>query len=150
METNNSLEAGAIGIAIGKKAVYGTPILLSNMVIFNDLSYMIIALLGAFVSTISHRFDIYEMKREAHRKSEEFTVSMFMEFSKAFVLGGIIALLLFLLFNGTGGSLVKHFFGMSVSDLLPSFWFILALAFATESVKIWDGGKAWIFNRFKV
>jgi hypothetical protein len=132
-----------------KKTAFGSS-LLSSMVIFTDPAYIIIAGLGAFVSMGSAYYDFDKARQTALANDEPFTKSKSMELGKAFVIGAIFTLLSFMLFHQVGMEFVAdNPYYSWLSNLLPSFWLVVTVALATESVTIWDTAKGKIKNWFK-
>jgi len=122
--------------------------LLSSMVIFQDPIYLIIATIGAFVSMGSAYYDFSKMKQKKEINHEKCTKTLGTEMLRAFTFGAIITVLSFMLFtrmdkNGFNALNIPFLNGM-----LPSFWFIITLIIATESVTIWVKIKAKITRLF--
>lgn len=150
LETNTTIALGAA--AAGKKAttVLGAS-LLYNMVIFNDPAYIVIAGLGAFVSMASVFYDVQTSKETKKANGEECTARLGLELGKAFLIGAIFTVLSFMIFHEAGGEALKTLFNVDwFHKMLPSFWLILTLALATESVYFFSRIMNLIKGRAKV
>lgn len=136
MNIEQNITAIAAGAAMAKKTstVLGAS-LLYNMVIFNDPAYIVIACLGAFVSMASVFYDVQTSKETKKAKGEECTAKLGLEMFKAFWVGAIFTVLSFMIFHQAGGEALKSLFQVDwFHKMLPSFWLLLTLALATESV----------------
>jgi len=142
------MEENATVIALStiatKKALFGSS-LLGSMVIFQDPAYILIACMGAFVSMGSAHYDFLKLKKAREAQGLKCEKTVWMELSKAFMVGSLFTLLSFMIFHQAGGEAMKSLTGLEWFDvMLPSFWLVLTVAFATEAVTIWDIVKGWI------
>lgn len=148
MEAMGAMATGAVMAT--KKVAFGSS-LLGGMVIFQDPAYFIIATMGAFVSMGSAYYDISKLRKIKARKGEECDKNLIGELGKAFFVGGIFSLLSFLIFLQAGGDAMKSVTGMNwFGKLLPSFWFVLTVALATEAPTIWDKLKAKFIGKKEI
>ena len=141
--TNTTVAAIAM-----KKAAFGGSSLLGGMIIFQDMSYIAIALMGAFVSVGSAYYDINKMKEKKKKKNEPCVINTKNELLKAWGIGFLFSLLSFLLFLQVGGEVMKKMSGVDwFNDMLPSFWLVLTVALATEAPTMWDKAKTKLIGK---
>lgn len=139
----------AVTVMTVQKSIFSSSLLYS-MVIFTDPAYILIAGMGAFVSMGSAHYDLVKLRKAREDSGLKCEKSAFMELSKAFVTGAILTVLSFMLLHQAGGEAMESLTGVKWFDkMLPSFWLILTVAIATESVTIWDRIKEKIARRFK-
>lgn len=125
-------------IAVATKKASTIPPIMSSMVIFNDPTYIVIGLIGAFVSMGSAYYDVVTLKKEKELNGKKCIKVIHIELGKAFVLGSIITLLSFMLFTGMTKDGYEELGIKWLDGMLPSFWFIVTLAISTESTTIWN------------
>ena len=152
MDITTKIEASTAlvttGTLLAKKSAFSGSLIYS-MVIFQDPAYVIIATLGAFVSMGSAHYDYLTLKKQREGEGEKCEKSLYLELSKAFVTGMIVTILSFMLFHKAGGDIMQELTGFVwFKEMLPSFWLILTIALATESVAIWDKVKAKVKGLF--
>lgn len=121
--------AGVTAAAITKKVTLGAS-LLSTMVIFQDPTYVIIAGLGSFASMASAYYD--------YNRKECGECAFHKELLKAFLIGSLFTLLSFMLLIHSHASIIEALELDFLKNILPSFWLVLTIALATESVSLWD------------
>jgi len=146
MDITTKIEASTTLVSTGallvKKSAFSGSVFYS-MIIFTDPAYIIIATLGAFVSMGSAYYDYLTLKKQREGDGEKCEKSLRLELAKAFLAGLIVTVLSFMLFHKAGGDIMQKVTGFTwFKEMLPSFWLILTIALATESVSIWDKAKA--------
>lgn len=138
MDKNETLLAGA-SIVAGQKSAVGGSVMFSSMVIFDDPAYIIIGLIGAFISVGSEYYDMYKLKEQAEKENKECNISVVHDLIKAFVIGLIFTILAFLFFIQAGEALLKHAFGLSLMvKLLPSFYMLASIYLSSKSIAIYN------------
>ena len=128
-------------IALATKKTAAAPAIMSSMAIFNDPTYIIIGIIGAFVSMGSAYYDVTLMKKERELAGKECTKVLHIELGKAFVLGSIVTILSFMLFTGITKDGYQKLGISWLDNMMPSFWFIVTIAISTESTLIWNWFK---------
>jgi hypothetical protein len=109
---------------------------MSNMVIFNDPAYLVLAIFGAFLSFLGMLHEIV-YKRVGKAKIHFFV--LFVHLIKAVVTGGILTPMFFMFYINSGGELVKKIVGLEgMGGVFNSFWFLLSLITAWFSPLVWD------------
>ncbi|MBT8349088.1 MAG: hypothetical protein HKP62_06570 [Sulfurovum sp.] len=122
-----------------KTTVFGSSALLSNMVIFNDIGYIIIGIIGCIASMMSESYDYTRAKRIKEKNGEECIRNYLSSISMAFVIGILFTLASFMILNIIGEQIISYVTGMDlVVKLTPSIWMILTLIMATKAVKIYS------------
>jgi len=138
---DENLTVVALSTVATKKALFGSS-LLGSMIVFQDPAYILIALMGAFVSMGSAHYDLIKLRKHRELQGLVCEKNVFMELTKAFTIGSIFTLLSFMIFHSAGGDAMKSLTGLSWFDsMLPSFWLVFTVALATEAVTIWDKVK---------
>jgi len=117
---------------------------ITNMIIFNDAIYSILAIIGALLSLLGMLHEIWTDDKESK------IISAIASLFRASILGAILTPMLFMGYIHMGGSLVKQIVGLDgLEGIFNSFWFLLSLITAWYSPIIWDGVLRYISNKFK-
>ena len=139
MDKNETIIAIGTMVASQKQTALSGSYILSSMVVFNDPSYIIIGIIGAIVSAMSHHYDIQKEKALCVITNTPFTKIPKAEVLKALIIGFLFTIAFFLFVNDAGEATIKHFIGIDiVSKLLPSFYMVLTLYLSTLSIGIYD------------
>ena len=134
--TETIVIAGATQKVVFSSALFG------SMILFQDPAYIIVAIVGAFVSMGSAHYDMIKLQNENDDYSKGITI--FIELSKAFMIGLLFSLLSFLLLLTSGESIVSKYVGKGlITASLPSIWMIATIFLATASVDIYG----WVKNK---
>lgn len=145
MDKNETIIAITSMVASQKQTALTGSYILSSMVVFNDPSYVIIGVIGAVVSTMSHHYDIQKEKALSLIDDTPFYKTTSLEVVKAFLIGFLFTIAFFLFMNQVGESIIKHYIGIEIiSKLMPSFYMVLTLYLSTLSIGIYDKVSAKI------
>jgi len=135
--TDSNLTETIVTTVVLKKAVFSST-LFGSMIIFQDPAYIIIALIGAFVSMGSAHYDLSMLRKMKIKNGEQCEKNIRLELSKAFLIGLLFTMMSFLVFLNGGEKILNYYIGADVlSDVLPSVWMILTLILATGSVSFY-------------
>lgn len=107
--------------------------LLSNMIIFNDPAYLMLSIAGALLS-------LFGMLHDMIKRKDDFNILFVLsELIRAFIIGGILTPMLFMLYVHAGGRLIEFFTGFRGLDgIINSFWWLLALVSGWFAPLIWS------------
>ena len=137
MESNSTLIIKVGGFLSSSSTI-------TNMIIFNDAIYSILAIIGALLSLLGMLHEIWTDDKESK------VISAIASLFRASILGAILTPMLFMAYIHMGGSLAKQIVGLDGLDgIFNSFWFLLSLITAWYSPVIWDGMLKYISNKFK-
>jgi len=137
MESNSTLIIKVGGFLSSSSTI-------TNMIIFNDAIYSILAIIGALLSLLGMLHEIWTDDKESK------VISAIASLFRASILGAILTPMLFMAYIHMGGSLAKQIVGLDgLEGIFNSFWFLLSLITAWYSPVIWDGVLRYISNKFK-
>ena len=118
--------------------------IMSNMVIFSDIGYMFLAIMGGVISLIGMVHEI--AKGENDYKS---IVWLFGELFKSFMLGAVLTPMFFMLLMSAGQDIISQITGLQIhSDIFSSFWWLMSLIMSWYAPLIWDNILKKVSNIF--
>jgi len=139
-------------VVITKTGIYTISPLLSSMVIFNDVGYLFIAMIGGIASMINEHFEYIRCVKEHRDQGKEPNVSAFQALIGALAIGFLFTLGSFILFNSAGEHIVswasKSYVNIElVLKVAPSFWMILTIWLSTKAVTFYKWYSRYIDKR---
>ncbi len=139
MDNTEAIAVASTAVVVGKKSAVGGSMLFSSMVIFQDPTYIVIGLIGAFVSVGSEYYDLKKLEKDTAISVKKNGLSIPQHLVKAFVIGLLFTIMSFIFLMQVGESLIKHIFGLGVAvKLLPSFWMVGTIYLSTKSIAIYS------------
>jgi len=126
-------------VVITKTGIYTISPLLSSMVIFNDLGYILIAMIGGLASMINEHFEYLRCVKDRKGRGEEPDISAFQALVGALGIGFLFTLGSFILFNSAGEHIIawatKSYVNIELLiKVAPSFWMVLTIWLSTKAV----------------
>lgn len=115
--------------------------LIAELVIFNDGSYKMLAIVGALVSMFGV---LHEVLR--NRPVEHTIMQIMVEMSKGLVLGVLAIPFWYLLLSASGEAIIERVFQVQLGQVANSFWLIISFAASWYTVPIFD----WIVSKIKI
>jgi hypothetical protein len=132
-------------LAIKGGGLISSSALMSNMIIFTDPAYILLAVIGATLSLFGMAHEMLKAVNKGNGKRFSYII---MDLIKALALGGILTPMYFMMYMHTGETIISLFVGLNGFDgIFNSFWWLLSLLTAWYSPLIWEGLLTLIKSR---